>query len=232
MFYHRRTFERLLRRPVPNPDPALAAALPPLPASVREWYSLTNAIHWLTNYGNDDCAIHPRDFDHHIMRVASNRQVCFADDLPKRHRIEGADARVFLVENQGACWWAFTDAHEDPPVYVTYRPPPEDWKLTAASFSTFVYTRLFDHLHFFEEGFFHTEVTGPIPESTFNYLAANFKAEPATRHVEGWEERRYSRGEQRVTVSGQLWLLSADTPASFQSLGRELSDFLEEFPRL
>ena len=33
-----------------------------------------------------------------------------------------------------------------------------------------------------------------------------------------------------MTISGQLWMLSADTPSSFQRLGSELSDFLEEFP--
>ena len=232
MQYHRKTFERLLRWPVPDADPVLADALPPLPASVREWYSLADSIHLLSHYSNGDWAIRPRDFDEHIINVPPDRRVCFAGDLSKLHRIHGANARLFLVENQGDCWWAFLEEQDDPPVYVTYRPPPENWKLTADRFSTFVYTRLFDHVHFFQDGLFHMEVADPIPESTFNYLAANFEAEPATRHIEGWEERRYSRGEQRVTVSGQLWLLSADTPASFQSLGRELSDFLEEFPRL
>jgi hypothetical protein len=231
MFYHRRTFERLLRRAVPTPDPALVDTLPPLPASVREWYSLPESVNWLAQYSNGDWAIHPKDFDEHIMTIRPDWRVCFAPDLPRVHRIADAAARVFLVENQGVCWWAFTDQQDDPPVYVTHRPPPEDWRVSADCFSTFIYTRVFDHIRFFVEGLFHTEVTDAVPESTFNYLGAHFESEPTTRHLEGWEERRYSRGEQRVTISGQLWLLSADTPASFQSLGRELSAFLEEFPQ-
>jgi hypothetical protein len=231
MLYHQRTFERLLRMAVPKPDPILVDSLPPLPASVREWYSLSESVNWLAHYSNGDWAIDPKDFDEHIMTIRPDWRVCFADDLPRAHSIDNSAARVFLVENQGVCWWAFTDQQDDPPVYVTYRPPPEDWKLTADRFSIFIYTRIFDRIRFFVDGLFHSEVTDTVPHSAFNYLDARFEKEPTTQHLEGWQERRWSRGEQRVTISGQFWMLSADTLASFQRLGHELADFLEEFPQ-
>ena len=175
MVYHHRTFERLLRRPALNLNPAAIDRLPLLPASVAEWFALPESLDPSGPFSSGDWVVHPDDFDAQIITIRPGRRDCFARGLPKGHQIDGAPAKVFLVENQGVCWWAFTDTGDDPPVYVTYRPPPENWRRCSDSFSTFVYTRIFDHIHFFEEGVFHTEVTDVVPKETIRYLDANLR---------------------------------------------------------
>lgn len=93
-----------------------------LPTSVREWYSLPDAMEILAH--SNDPPIHPRDFalvewrSHHL--------------VPIRH------------ENQGVCVWAvLIDGSDDPPVYIQLD-GSQDWVLAAKSFSDYVYACVWD----------------------------------------------------------------------------------------
>jgi hypothetical protein len=134
---------------------------PDLPASVAEWFSLVDGVELLKKYSNEDVPVPPSEF--------------------KTFKHDGKEFVVFMFENQGVVWWAYEKSiNDDPPVYINFDPPPDNWLFETESFSTFVYTWLFDHIHFFDDNLFIWESGKPIDESTLNFLQKEFFQEPTS----------------------------------------------------
>ena len=154
--YHKSALELVGQQPMFS-----GVTYPDLPASVAEWYSLTNAVEWLQRFSNQDAPLHPSDF--HISRDGDQELV------------------VFMHENQGVLWWAFekSDA-DDPLIYINLDPPPDHWVRDTETFSTFVYTWLFDHIHWFEDGLFLIKSGDPLENQVLEMLRNDFVHEPSS----------------------------------------------------
>jgi len=137
--YHQKSLELTNLKPEFNGE-----NYPNLPASVAEWFSLTNGINLLEKYSNQDVPIHPSKF-----------QTCKFNDK---------NLLVFMYENQRVVCWAFENSKsEDPPVYIIYDPSDDNFPveflsehsfLIEESFSGFIYKWLFDFSYWHEKGLF------------------------------------------------------------------------------
>ena len=145
MGYHDKTLALLGREP---PQANLPAELP---RSIAEWYALGDGVSLLREYSNQDHPLAPSDFD----IVTENDRVY----------------TVFMRENQGVCWWAYTTERDDPPVYVNLDPPPNQWSFHAESFSTFVYTRVFDFRHWCDTRLSISGSGDPVSPETLERLS-------------------------------------------------------------
>ena|SRR5687768_206495 len=184
---------------------------PDLPASVAEWFSLVNAVELLKKYSNEDVPMPPSQF--------------------KTYKHNGKEFVVFMYENQGVVWWAYEKCNnDDPSVYINFDPPPDNWQFETESFSVFVYTWLFDHIHFFEDDLFIWESGKPFDENALKFLQKEFFQEPTSFD---WDRRiryRFSHNDQRITITNDDaqsdWTFSADTPESLKSVYEKLKHLL------
>jgi hypothetical protein len=136
-----------------------------------------------------------------------------------------------MVENQGVVWWAYEKSiNDDPPDYINFDPPPDNWLFETESFSIFVYTWLFDHIHFFDDNLFIWESGKSIDEGTLSFLQKEFFQEPTSFD---WDRRiryRFSYNDQGITITNDDtqsdWTFSADTLESLNSVYVKLKHLL------
>ncbi len=204
MTYHDKTLTMLGRESVRIEFPSN------LPRSVAEWYLLDDAIPLLEKYSNQDHPLRPSDF-----KVISENEQTYT---------------VFMYENQGVCWWACTDEGDDPPVYINLDPPPNQWFFHAESFSTFVYTRVFDFWHWHDPHLFMSGGGDPLSGEILESLKRSFKEHPVTKGWSGDTQYRFSHGDQRIVIwDGPRqadWHFTADSSESVISLFRQFSSQL------
>jgi hypothetical protein len=203
--YHKRALELIGQQPVFS-----GMTFPTLPASVAEWYSLTNTVEWLQKFSNQDVPLHPSEFH--------------------SSRYEDKELIVFMHENQGVLWWAFekSDA-DDPEVYINLDPPPDNWVNTHEAFSTFVYNWLFDHIHWFEDGLFMIKGGVPLNNHILEILHTNFVQEPSSIGLDNHRQYRFSNRDQKIMIVTNdyqsTWQFAADSEES-------LNDVYERFKHL
>jgi hypothetical protein len=169
---------------------------PLFPESVSEWFSLIDSTDLLRKYSNQDEAVSPTEF--------------------KLISYQNTELIVFLYENQGVCWWAFENCHKnDPPVYVNTDPPLNNWRVCCNTFSVFVYTRLFDFLHWHDEDLCTLGIGEPVNDQTLEYLRKSFFEEPTTHSWPGHTQYRFSRNDQKILIQNDLtesnWYCSANS---------------------
>ena len=210
--YHAKSFALLGYRPkIGNQK------YPDLPASVAEWYTLVNALELLEKYSNKDAPVSPFEF--------------------KTQRLDDKELAIFMYENQGVFWWAFElSANDDPPIFINEDPPQDKWLLCCEKFSVFVYTRLFDFSHFWDDNL-HRFVAGiPLETNMLDSLVTEFTPEPITRGGFSKIQYRFSHNDQKILIhtsaSGSDWYLSAESPSVLISLSDKLrSMFGDYFPK-
>jgi hypothetical protein len=240
LLYHQATLELLHEHPyisevaVEDLDRLQRKRNIKLPASVREWYSLQQAVAWLDEYSNDDYAV-PIDQLGEVERYW---------EAGHWHEIDLAQQGLFpiLAENQYVCTWAIQlNGTDDPPVVVSFENtmPFAKWEPYAESFSTFVYTRVWDYQVIFSDAtlwgnalFFPDEL---------HFLQTHFTAEPQTFTYPTPVTYRCSKGTQRVLLwcdgvqmppqwflsaaSKEEWVLLTQTVESCGTLAQSLPDF-------
>ncbi|PKO13444.1 MAG: hypothetical protein CVU39_18740 [Chloroflexi bacterium HGW-Chloroflexi-10] len=205
LYYHRKSLEMISHEPV------FATAPPNLPPSVAEWYSLVNAVELLEKYSNQDDPLPPAEF-----------RLC---------RYKDTELVVFLYENQGVVWWAFENCEkDDPPVYINIDPPPDNWLLCCENFSSFVYTRFFDFLHWYDKKLSILGFGNPLEVNIIDQLHREYFPEPVTYGWPGDTQLRFSNADQRISIQydDQVsnWHFSANTPDNLQKVFEKFKPLL------
>jgi len=205
--YHKKSFDLLGYQPKFNKE-----QYTDLPPSVREWYSCDINLDLLRKYSNDDIPIHPLSFE----RQSHNNK----------------ELTIFMYENQAVFWWAFERSNQDdPPVYINLNPPKNAWILCCDHFSEFIYTRLFDFMHWHEDGLVLTAGGKPLDQKVLNFLEAEFTLEPTTQNGYSLFQHRFSHNGQKITIFGNdmdsEWHLSADSPAELRTIFEKLENLFD-----
>jgi len=207
MDYHRHTLEMIRRWPPTLSSEAIDAAARRLgitiPEAVRQWYSVGDAVQIRERYSNADYPTSPDDFT--VERAQDNPVI------------------EFLGENQGVCSWAFLlNGSDDPPVMINLDPPADEaWRYCVDRFSTFIYCRVFDHIHWYDD-LMYGEIYGPLSEGDLAFLRDRFREEPTTLNRANSQTYRFSQGERRMiiwTMEDQSdWYVSSDTKDDLEEL--------------
>ncbi|MEV0569578.1 SMI1/KNR4 family protein [Dactylosporangium sp. NPDC050588] len=116
----------------------------PLPASVREWYSLAAGQETLRTFSNEDRVYAA----HELGRMEQYWAGDESDQEREWDLVAERQLLPFMIENQGVCFWAvMLDGSDDPPVMISFDDlePTDEWTMLTASFSDLVYTRIWDH---------------------------------------------------------------------------------------
>jgi hypothetical protein len=205
VLFHKESFE-LLGRELPH----VSKVESDLPASVAQWYDLSDGLSLLREYSNSDCPVAPHEFQYE----ASGKRTLAS----------------FLHENQGVCSWAFdVKGGDDPAVYIIVDSPSGRWHRCCSSFSTFVYTRLFDFRFWCHPTKSAMEIGPPLTAATLRTLRRSCRQHPSTKSWPGDAQNRFSEDDRRFTLcksEGQTdWYLSATT-------GESLNLALEKYRQL
>jgi hypothetical protein len=223
MTFHRRALELFgqsemgidVERGTDIAQAAVAAGIS-LPAAVAEWFCVAEASPlWRAFARHDECLFRRRTgepaawwFGH---AVRDTRTAGWWDVPAVCHDVRGWIAEPILPlmgECCGSWWWGVTlDGTADPRAVITHD-EGETWEVCGTSFSTFVYSVLFDaafddpHGHVREIWLPDTQLYGPGRQK----LREQFRVEPTTRvpypHGSDLTER-FSRDGQRVSVCNQ-----------------------------
>lgn len=215
LVYHQATLDLLHERPLVSEDAVdMLEQFSPLynlelPASVREWYTLPQAVTWLSTYSNQDYPV-PLELLGDIDGFGED-----AVDLAQQGVIP------IMVENQNVCVWALRlNDTDDPPVVVSFG-APTGWQPYAESFSTFVYVRIWDYQGLFSASTLWGDA--PFSPGELSFLQAHFMEEPQTLTHPTSLTRRFSRGTQRILLwcgdePMAQWFLSAATEEEWSQL--------------
>jgi hypothetical protein len=143
----------------------------PLPASLREWYSLVDGVDILTAWSNEGYAFPPEKWAAPVLDV-DEEKVIF-EPLREQGLIR------IVTENQGICHTAVKlDGSADPPVLCALDDvgPDSQWLLDASTFSDSVYTRIWDGQTHLERW---VSVDEPVASEAFlRHLRTDFEPRP------------------------------------------------------
>ncbi len=184
------------------------------PESVREWYSLEDAV-GLLRQRDDLVAVEqlgkpfPNWYSGGPRNFVAQRLV------------------VFMHENQGVCNWAFRlDGNPDPEVIVEVDTAPDDqWLRCADRFSTFVFCQIWDRCHAWplEVGGVAVEAQELVlAEADLQFLKAKFVQRPSTYGWPGQTNYRFETQNGGILIwegkDQTDWFVWTPTPASLRSL--------------
>jgi len=183
-----------------------------LPASVREWYELENAVQLLFQHSNADPPVD-------IGKLGEPLR----DTLGGPHDLVAQNLLVIRQENQGACVWAvLLDGSDDPPVVLDLDTQFKTWTKCASSFSQHVYAWMWDYSQVLAEHRMLVQAQNPpLSEMALSSLSERFERECVTYGWPGHTQHRFYRGDQRILVWANIkqadWWLSAKTRESLES---------------
>ena len=186
-----------------------------LPASVREWYSLKGACDLLRKYSNDDPPLEIDEFGE-----------------PRRdthgggpHDLLARDLLVFRYENQAVCVWAIKlDGSDDPPVVLDFDSQFKTWKPCAATFSTHLYTWMWDNALVLGRDLLVQAQNRPLSARALSSLRRHFEQGPETHGWPANTQYRFYKNDQRIVIWASKdqadWFLSAEDEDSLRDLSR------------
>ena len=174
----------------------------PLPASVREWYSLAAGQETLRTFSNEDrvYAAHELGRPEHYWAGGEPDEELEWDPVAERRLLP------FMIENQGVCYWAvLLDGSDDPPVMISFDDlePTDEWTMLSASFSDLVYTRIWDHQAMCGD----RTLRAPVPSfdpATWAGLGTQLEERPTDSNG---QRHRFagSADDQRVLLEQDAW---------------------------
>lgn len=181
-----------------------------LPASVREWYSYDGALPILALHSNDDPPIPVEEFS------------C----------TESAAGQLIPIrwENQGVCTWALLlDGSNDPPVVVDVDSNGRLWQPFAETFSTYVYTSVWDYHVVLRQPALVQAQNAPLSLRVLQTLQDLFDELPRTFSWPGSIQHRFAGGRQGIliwaTANQQAdWFVGAAEAASLETALRLVWD--------
>ncbi len=218
MSYHAKALD-LLGKPVHVGDATELNAAERLlgiefPASVREWYTTVDGRAVLAKYSNNDHALVPAEF--------------------RLETVDGKRLVVFLIENQGVCWWGFDlDGGDNPAVYVNLDPPPDDLFVYSTSFSEFTFVRVFDHEGYWAPDRMSLETYRSLEAGDLATLRARFSEESGSSGWPGNQVYRFRSRHGRITIwqsdEQSDWTLSAPSTDELETLQASVRDICRPF---
>lgn len=160
------------------------------PDSVREWYSLDDAVGRLERYSNSDHAVPINELG-----------TPFGDWYgggPRDFVAEGL--LLFMQENQGVCNWAFKlDGEPDPAVVVEVDTAPDAaWLPCADQFSTFVRCQVWDRRPDYATGVAAQEEE--LSRFDLAYLRSHFREMPVTCGWPGHTNYRFENEHGGILI--------------------------------
>ena len=177
-----------------------------LSASVREWFSLQNALEILNQHSNCDPAV-----------------------AVSKWKIEPTDRGPlvqFKVENQGVCDWLFlVDGSDDPPVYVRIdRGDEEELVECAQTFSAYILSCVWDFSYLIKHSVMAN--VDPIDQQTQATLRQQFSEQPPTYGWPGDVQNRFAGdGVSILLWTGRRqtdWIVGARSLAQLEAAIRQL----------
>jgi hypothetical protein len=187
------------------------------PESVREWYSLEQAVDLLHRHSNDDNPVP-------IEKLGEPFPNWYGGG-PRDFVAQGLV--VFMHENQGVCNWAFRlDGSPDPEVVVEVDTAPNDeWLQCSDKFGTFVYCQIWDHRHALIREDCAIGISAQecnLAEDDLVSLKASFLQRPSTNTWPGNANYRFEAAEGGILIwegkNQADWFVAAKTPASLRTL--------------
>ena len=152
-----------------------------LPKSVRQWYARNGAIEILAEHSNDDPLIPIERFA--VIEWQSRRL------LPFRN------------ENQGVCTWAVDfDGSDYPPVYVDVDSGGKEWQLLAPTFSTYVFSCVWDHRMVLHRPALVQAQNRALSESVVEALTDYFRQEIRTHGWPGKTQYRFTADRGAILI--------------------------------
>lgn len=217
--YHQPTLDLLDRARSFSPevrealDRREAAAGAPLPASVREWYSLEGAVDVLRSHSNSDDPV-PID-------QLGTREYDLHETGPHDYLADGL--MIVIFEDQAVCTWAVRlDGTDDPPVVIEVDSRGViHWQRYADTFSDFVCTWVWDYP---AEPCLIDAVNPAVDAEDLAFLRANFTEHSRTHAWPGAVNYRFSAGPRRIFIRdggrgpGSSWMLAAPDAPSLRAL--------------
>lgn len=178
-----------------------------LPDSVREWYSCKYALHILAEHSNQDPPIPVHEFALSESSVGPLISIRW--------------------ENQGVCTWAILlDGSEDPPVFVDVDSNGTNWQRLAPTFSTYVYTCVWDYRLVFQRPGLVQAQNDPLSSETLEVLSRSFEQRPSTFGWPGSVQYRFAGPQKQGIIiwsqEGQSadWFVAAEEAVSLESVLR------------
>jgi hypothetical protein len=214
--FHAATFELLGTPPrvstaafseLERTEQRLGARLPP---AVREWYAYDGALSILATHSNDDPPIPVQEFS---LRESSAGRL-----IPIRR------------ENQGVCIWAvLLDGSDDPPVLVDVDTDGAVWQRLTESFSTYVYTCVWDYRVVLRRPALVQAQNRPLSPQALQTLQGLFEGGPRTSGWPGSAQYRFGGDRHGVLIwadeSQQAdWFVGAVDASSLESALRLVWD--------
>ncbi|MFF5233310.1 SMI1/KNR4 family protein [Dactylosporangium sp. NPDC000521] len=206
--YHARSLALAGRTAETSPDAVAAvdrfAAVRglPLPASVREWYSLAAGQETLRAFSNEDRVYAA----HELGRPERYWPGGEPDEEREWDPVAERQLLPFMIENQGVCYWAvMLDGSDDPPVMISFDDlePTDEWTMLSASFSDLVYARIWDHQAMCGERTLRAPVASFDP-ATWAGLGTQLEERPADSNSQRYRFAG-SADDQRVLLEKDAW---------------------------
>ena len=188
----------------------------PLPASIREWYSLEDAFALLQRYSNSD---HAEPLE--SLGAAFGLSGGGTRDLAREGLL------LVRCENQGVCCWAVRlDGSDDPPVVVSYDDDLETWQRCADRFSEYIFASVWDWgLVMVREPLIQAQ-NKPLSSEALGELQRRFDQEVTTYGWPTHTQYRFQKSGLYLLVwaddSQADWWLTADTPGHLAEAARDL----------
>lgn len=213
--FHSHTFKLLECAPPESPTARAAVEKTEhrlgirLPASVREWYSIDDAIDILAKYSNDDRPIALQEF-------ALNEW--------ESHRL-----LPFKIENQGVCVWAISiDASDDPAVYVDVDSNGAQWNMMAPTFSSYIYACVWDYVRVLHQQALVQAQNEPLSSGALEAVREWYDEEPATFSWPGNTQYRFAGDGHAILIwagdDQADWFIGAREASALENALRRIWD--------
>ena len=164
----------------------------PLPAAVREWYELEDAVELIGRFSNCD---HPVPIDALKRSLLEVRKEGLPD--PRQNTF-----LVFKSENQGVCTWAvLLDGSADPPVFLDFDSAFNSPVKCADAFSQYLYSCVWDYSQVLAANSLLLQAqNSALSDEALESLCQSFDQECVTFGWPGERQFRFSRGDQRIQM--------------------------------
>ena len=226
--YHQNTFNLLSLKPVISEEQLKllddveyqhSISIPP---SIREWYSMKEAMNILKTSILFDVPHPPQEW-YNAGQFWQGNILC--------HDLLSEGFLLVLSENQGVCHWVVKlDGSDDPPVFIEIDSVQNFiWQLHTNSFSEFIYNIVWKFIKKPDQ-IKLIAYTPMLTQADLSTLNQSFKKLPTLIYPRNEKLHRFISDSQSIEITEEqraicvIWYLSAQSPSSLFSLSSQIWD--------